>query len=75
MIPPIDILYSPNHKVVVKRQRNKRKLDTTAIITLENEPMEVVWKDTPVDPSENLTKLSQFTRSYATTTIDKAMEV
>lgn len=37
--------------------------------------MNVVWKDTPVDPSENLMKLSQFIGSYATTTINKEMEV
>ena len=43
-------------------------------MTLKNEPMDVVWKDTPVNPSENLTKLSQCTGAYATTTIDKAME-
>ena len=33
--------------------------------------MEVVWKDTPIDPYENLTKLSQFACAYATITIDK----
>lgn len=37
--------------------------------------MEFVWKDTHVDPSENLTKLSQFAGAYARTTIDKTMEV
>lgn len=46
------------HKAIVKRQRKKRKLDTTNLVTLENEPMDVVWKDIPVDPSENLTKIS-----------------
>lgn len=45
------------------------------IMNLENEPMDVVWKDTPVDPLENLTKLSQFTRDYATTTINKVTKV
>jgi len=74
-IPPLDIFYSPTHKVVVKRQRKKRKLDTMTIMNLENEPMDVVWKDTPVDPLENLTKLSQFTRDYATTTINKVTKV
>jgi len=34
--------------------------------------MEVLWKDTHIDPSENLTKLSQFADTYATPTIDKA---
>lgn len=37
--------------------------------------MDIVWKDTLVDPSENLTKLSQFTGAYAITTIDKRNEI
>lgn len=37
--------------------------------------MEVVWKDTPIDPSENVTSLSQFAGAYATTIIDKVTEV
>lgn len=60
---------------MVKRQRNKRKLDTTTVATLENESMDVVWKDTPIDPSENLTRLSLFADTYATATIDKVAEV
>lgn len=43
--------------------------------TLENESMEIVWKDAPIDPSENITKLSQFPGAYATATFDKAVEV
>lgn len=26
-IPPLDVFYSPNHRVVVKRQRKKRRID------------------------------------------------
>ena len=37
--------------------------------------MEVVWKDTPSNPIENLTRLSQFAGAYTTATIDKAIEV
>ena len=37
--------------------------------------MDIVWKDSPIDPSENLTRLSQFAGAYATTTIDKATKV
>jgi len=37
--------------------------------------MDIVWKDLPIDPSENLTKLSQFVGVYDTTTIDKATKV
>ena len=28
-IPPLDIFYSPQHKAVVRRQRKKRKLEST----------------------------------------------
>lgn len=45
------------------------------VTTSENELMNIVWKDTLIDPSKNLTNLSQFTGSYATTTINKATEV
>jgi len=44
-------------------------------MTLENEAIDVVWKDTCVDPSKNLTKLSQFVGAYATTTINKETKV
>ena len=37
--------------------------------------MEVVWKDTPSNPIENLTRLSQFVGEYTTPTMDKATEV
>lgn len=37
--------------------------------------MDIVWKDTHIDPTENLTKLSQFVQSYATTIIDKTRKV
>jgi len=50
-------------------------LDATAATTPDNEPMDIVWKDSPIDPSENLTRLSQFAGAYATTTIDKATKV
>ena len=37
--------------------------------------MNVVWKDSEVNPSEDLTKLSQYVGAYTTTTMDKASEV
>lgn len=74
-IPPMDVFYSPQHKAMVKRKRTKIKLDSVAATTLENELMDVLWKDSPVDPSANLTRLSQFAGAYATTTIEKAIEV
>lgn len=57
-IPPLDVFYSPQHKPVVKRQRKKRKLDSIAATTLENELMDVLWKDSPIDPVANRTRLS-----------------
>lgn len=33
---PLDVFCNPTHKVVVKRQRKKRKLNTMTIATLEN---------------------------------------
>ena len=36
--------------------------------------MNVVWR-LEVDPSENLTKLSQFARAYTLVTMDKSTEV
>lgn len=59
-VPPLDIFYSPKHREVMKRQRKKRIIDHAAISLPCNESMDVVWKDTPIDPSDNLTKLSQF---------------
>ena len=40
-IPPLDVFYSPTHKVVIKSQRKKRKLDVAAITTPDNEPMDI----------------------------------
>lgn len=74
-IPLLDVFYSPTHKVVVKRQRKKRKLDAVAVMTSENEKLNIMKKDSPMDPSENLTKFSQFIGAYATKTIDKVIEV
>ena len=74
-IPPIDVFYSPQHKAIVKRQWKKRKLDSTVVSTLDNEPMDVLWKDSPIDLFTNLTRLSQFASVYAKMTIDKEIEV
>jgi len=74
-IPPLDVFYSPQHETIVKRQRKERKLESTTATTLNNEPMNVLWKDSSTDPFTNLTRISQFTSAYATTTIDKATEV
>ena len=37
--------------------------------------MNIVWKNTEVNPSEDLTKLSQYAGVYSAATIDKASEV
>lgn len=37
--------------------------------------MDVVWMDTLVYPSKKLTKLSEFARAYATTTINEESKV
>lgn len=73
-IPPIDVFYSPKHRVVVKRQRKKRKIDQTPLLTPHAEMMNVEWK-AKVNPSEDLTKLWQYSRAYTTVTMDKASEV
>ena len=72
-IPPLDIFYSPQHKAVIRRQRKKRKLEN--ILSQDTEHLDVLWKDPVNNPTENLTKLSQITGAYASTTIDKASEV
>jgi len=74
-ITQLDVFYSPTHKAVLKRQRKKRKLDTMFVTTPENEPMYIVWKDSPIDPSENLINRSHFVGAYAIMTIDKATKV
>ena len=72
-IPPLDVFYSPKYKAVVKRQRKKRKLESS--IATEAEQLDVLWKDPSTEPSNNLTKLSQMTGAYASATIDKAFEI
>lgn len=56
--PPLDVFYGPQHKAIVKRKRKKRKLDSTTVTTPDNELMNVLWKDSPIDSSANLTRLS-----------------
>lgn len=40
-----------------------------------DEYVDVLWKDPLDDPTEHLTKLSQFAGAYSTATIDKSIEV
>lgn len=57
-VPPLDVLYSPQNNVVVRRKRKKRKLYSIAVTTPENELMDALRKDSPVDPPANLNRLS-----------------
>ena len=53
------------------KKRKRRRIETPP----GNEIMEVVWKETPSNPIENLTRLSQFAGAYTTAIMDKAAEV
>ena len=70
---PLDIFYSPQHKLVVRRQRKKRKLED--VLSQDTEQLDVLWQYPTRNPTANLTKLSQIARAYASVTIDKASEV
>lgn len=72
-IPLMDLFYSPQHKFIIRRQRKKRKIDV--MLSLENEPLDVLWKNPSTNPLENLNRLSQITSAYASATIDKATKV
>lgn len=37
--------------------------------------MDIIWKDSPMDPSKNLRKLSQLAGAYSTETIGKVTKV
>ena len=56
-IPPLDVFYSPKHRAVIKRQRKKRKLNQSSLLTSQVEITNVVWRE-EVNPSEAFTKLS-----------------
>ena len=43
--------------------------------TLSNDLVDIVWKDTLVNPTEDLTKISQFAGENSNATIDKVAEV
>lgn len=73
-IPPFDVIYNPKHRVVIKRQRKKRNLDQSSLLPSQMEITNVVWIQ-EVNPSKDLTKLSQYARAYTSVTMDKASEV
>jgi len=73
-IPPLYVFYSPKHKNVIKRQRKKRKLDQSSLLPAQMEITNVVWRE-KLNPSKDLTKLSQYAGEYTATTMDKASQV
>ena len=70
-IPPLDVFYSPLHKFLVRKQRKRIRIETPP----GNEVREAVWKDTPSNQIENLTRLSQFVGAYTAATMDKVAKV
>lgn len=73
-IPPLDVFYSPKHRAVVKRKWKRRRLDQPSLFLEQTEIANVVWKE-EFDPSDDLTKLSEYARAYLAATMDKASEV
>jgi len=73
-IPPLDVFYSPKHRVVVKRERKRRTLYHSSLLPIQTEIANVVQKE-EFNPSEDLTKLSRYVEAYSTATMDKASEV
>ena len=73
-IPPLDVIYSPKHRVVVKRQRKKRRIGQSSLLPAHTEMANVVWKE-EFNPSEDVTKLSQYVGAYSAAIMDKASEV
>lgn len=73
-IPPLDVFYSPKHRVVVKRQRKRRRLGQSSILPAQTEMANVVLKE-EFNPSDDLKKHSQYVGAYPTATMDKASNV
>jgi len=69
------VFYSPKHRTIVKRKPKKRKIDQVLATVPQNESMNIIWRDSEVNPFEDLTKLSQFAGAYTTATIDKETKV
>lgn len=74
-IPLLNVFYSPKHRVLVKRQRKKRKIYQVLATISQDEYRNVIWKDSEVDPFKDFSKLSQFAGAYTVATIDKETKV
>jgi len=59
---------------MVKRQRKRRRLDQSSLLPDQTKLANVVWKE-ELNPSDDLTKLSQYAKAYSVVTMDKASEV
>lgn len=70
----MDVFYSPKHRAVVKRQWKRRRTDQPSLFPEQTVIANVVWKE-EFDPSDDLTKLSQYAGAYSAATMDKASEV
>lgn len=73
-IPPLDVFYSPKHRVVVKQQWKRRRIHQPSPFPEQTVTANVVWKE-EFDPSNDLRKLSQYAGAYLAATMDKALEV
>jgi len=69
ILPP-DVFYSPLHKVVVKRQRKRKRVETPELPP-GNVPMDIFWRDIPFNPTALANGLSQFMGEYAMSTMEK----
>ena len=69
-IPPLDVFYSPKHRAVIKRQRKRRRIDQPSLFPEQTITTNLVWRE-EFDPSDDLTKLSQYVGAYSTATMDK----
>ena len=49
-IPPLDVFYSPQHKVVVRIIKKKRKLEN--VLSHDAEQLNILWQDPTTDPTE-----------------------
>ena len=70
----MDVFYNPKHRAVVKRQRKRRRIDQPSLFPEQTVTTNVVWKE-EFNPSDDLTKLSQYVVAYSAATMDKASEV
>lgn len=63
-IPPIEVLYSPQHKDILKKSGKKRKVIETQFLTITTTmttpSLEVVWKGTLVSHEKELKEFNKY---------------